>query len=109
MANRFQVLDVSLELVVVLRPIVEHISRHDRDLANQLRRAATSVPSNISEGAQRTAKDRLHFYRIGAGSAAEVRTQLKVAIAWGAIEAPAVELALGLLDRILATLWKLTH
>ena len=109
MANRFQVLDVALDLVVALRPLVEHIARHDRDLAHQLRRAASSVPSNISEGAQRTGKDRLHLYRIAAGSAAEVRTQLHVALAWGDIAAATIQPALGLLDRIVAMLWKLTH
>jgi len=52
-------------------------------MASQLRRAGTSVPSCLSEGAQRAGKDRLHLYRTSAGSAAEVRTQVELAVAWG--------------------------
>jgi four helix bundle protein len=85
------------------------VARRDRDLAEQLRRAATSVPSNISEGAQRTGKDRHHFYRVAAGSAAEVRTQLEVAWAWGYIDTAVIGTALALLDRVIAMLWKLTR
>lgn len=49
-------------------------------LTNQLRRAATSVPSNISEGRNRgTRKDFAHFLRVALGSVAEVQTQLIIA------------------------------
>jgi four helix bundle protein len=109
MAQRFRTLDASVELIRLLRQPVTLIARRDRDLADQLRRAATSVPSNISEGSQRAGKDRNHFYRIAAGSAAEVRTQLEVAEAWGYLDRSSIEPAMGLLAEILAMLWKLTR
>ena len=49
-------------------------------LANQLRRAAVSVPSNISEGASRqSTKEFIHFLYIALGSAAEIETQAIIA------------------------------
>jgi len=105
----FEALQLALELASELRLIVERIAQHDRDLANQLRRAATSVPSCLSEGSQRTGKDRLHLFRVSAGSAAEIKTQLKVAIAWGYVEQQQAARALGLADRMVAMTWRLTR
>jgi four helix bundle protein len=46
-------------------------------LANQIERAATSIPSNISEGyCRRTKKDQTQFYFVARGSLAELETQL---------------------------------
>jgi four helix bundle protein len=92
-----------------LRPLAEAVALHDRSLADQIRRAGTSVPLNISERARRQGKDRLHSYRIAAGSAAEVRAALAVAQGWGYIDAVQLRVVDELLDRILALLWRLTH
>ncbi|HTL68160.1 MAG TPA: four helix bundle protein [Lacunisphaera sp.] len=49
-------------------------------LADQMRRAALSIPSNIAEGDERdTDKDAVRFFYIAKGSAAELRTQLDLA------------------------------
>jgi len=49
-------------------------------LANQMRRCAVSIPSNIAEGAKRASKKEFaQFLRIAAGSAAELETQLLLA------------------------------
>lgn len=45
-------------------------------LANQLQRAAVSIPSNIAEGSKRGKKEFIHFLRIANASAAEAETQL---------------------------------
>ncbi len=49
-------------------------------LADQLRRAAVSIPSNIAESAARqTRKEFVQFLYIARGSASEIDTQLEVA------------------------------
>ena len=49
-------------------------------LADQIRRAAISIPSNIAEGDERdTDKDAVRFFYIAKGSVAELRTQLDLA------------------------------
>jgi four helix bundle protein len=49
-------------------------------LTRQLRRAAISVPSNISEGAARNQKrEFIRFLRISGGSLAEIETQVVIA------------------------------
>ena len=49
-------------------------------LANQMRRAAVSIPSNIAEGQARPTRPQfLHFLHISSGSLAELQTQLILA------------------------------
>ena len=72
-------------------------------------RAASSVSANLAEGNRRVGKDRLHFFRIPAGSAAETRAHLRVALAWGWVDAEQISDALALIDRELALLWRLAH
>ena len=107
MAQGFQVYDAALALVAALRPVLERLKKQDRSLADQLRRAASSVALNIAEGNRRAGQDRVQFFRIAAGSAPEVRAAIEVGKAWGSLEAaPAAEAEL---DRVLAMLWRLTH
>jgi four helix bundle protein len=56
-------------------------------LAQQMRRAAVSIPSNIAEGAGRNgAKEFLNFIGISRGSLAELETQLQLAVMLGFAE-----------------------
>jgi len=105
----FDALEVSLQLIQALRTITSKLQQHDRTETAQLTDAANSIAHNVSEGRRRTGKDRVHLFRIGAGSADEVRTSLRVAVAWGWLEQDDVGEALALVDRILAMLWRLTH
>lgn len=53
----------------------------DRGLADQLRRSAISIPSNIAEGnARGTNKDSLRFLYIARGSLCELETQVEVCL-----------------------------
>ena len=101
--------DVSLELIRSLEQPLACLDRRDADLAKQLRRAAASVSLNLSEGSRRQGKDRVHLWRIAAGSADEVAASLRVAEAFGYLQATASTQSLALCDRVLAMLWRLTH
>jgi four helix bundle protein len=105
----FEAFDVSLELVHAVRGLITAIAQHDPDLARQLKRATSSVPLNVSEGNGRCGGDRLHLWRVAAGSAREVAAALRVAEAWGHADAAAIAPAQALCDRVVAMLWRLTH
>ena len=104
-----QVATVSVELIHLLRPLVERIRRRDRSLADQLVRAANSIALNIAEADRSEGGNvRSRFYS-AAGSASETRMALGVAVAWGYVSAQAAEEADDHLDRVIAMLWQLTH
>ena len=105
----FDALDVSLDLIRTLSVLVRKIQTHDAEEARQIRTAASSVSRNLAEGRARAGKDKLHLYRISAGSAEEVRVSLLLSQAWGWVAPDDVAEALRLLDRLCAMLWRLTH
>ena len=60
----------------------------DYGLKDQMTRAAVSIPSNISEGAERDSQaEFIRFLHISKGSAAELRTQVYIAREIGLIGA----------------------
>ena len=99
--------EVSLAVIRSLRVVLPQIERNDRDLADQIKRAASSVALNLAEGQRLTKGNKPKHYVIAHGSANEVRAALHTAIAWGWIEDATKQLAE--LDRLLALLWRLNH
>jgi four helix bundle protein len=99
--------EVAIELVRELRPIVETIKQHDSNLADQMKRAATSVVLNLSEGQRRIAGNKRRAYEIAHGEAREVLGCLDCAAAWGYVLDTRVTRAK--LDRLLGLCWGLTH
>ena len=99
---RFHTLDCSFELIASLRTIVARLDRRDRDLARQIRRAATSISLNLAEGSGRSGKDRLHHYRIARGSTMKVNAALRAAVAWGPIDKANAKQPQCLAEKVLA-------
>ncbi len=59
----------------------------DWGLKDQMQRSAVSIPSNIAEGdARKSNKDSIRFFHIALGSAAELATQLEIALELGFID-----------------------
>ena len=104
-----QIAQLSIEVVAALRPLVPRIRRHDRSLADQLVRAASSVALNIAEGEHSDPGNRKARFYTAAGSANETLAALKVAVAWGYFAESEAEGAAGMIRRVLAGLWKLTR
>jgi len=70
--ERWDVYQVSLELIIVIKDIVEKFPRGNAYLVDQLQRAGTSVPLNIAEGAgEYSASEKVRFYRMAKRSATE--------------------------------------
>ena len=97
----------ALETVRSLAPVVREISAQDPDLGRQLRRAASSIVLNIAEGhGSRDGVSRQRF-RTALGSTRETAAALELAAAWGFTQRD--ERIVDALDRIAATLHRLTH
>jgi four helix bundle protein len=94
-----------IEVLRGLRPVVTQIEGHDRDLARQLRRAASSVALNVSEASGSHGGTRRERYRNALGSARETGACLDVAMAFGYAEAIDTQL-LADLDWVRATLFR---
>jgi four helix bundle protein len=78
--------DVMLDAISTMRPMVGAIERKDRDLASQLRRAASSVVLNLAEGSGSFGGVRTQRYRTALGSARETMSCLLVAERFGYVE-----------------------
>ncbi len=103
----FVAYELTKEMISALRSVMPAIEARDRNLADQLRRAATSVLLNLAEGQKFANGNRRKHYEIAQGSANEVMAALDAAEAWGWIATRGPERAP--IDRVLAVLWKLTR
>ena len=103
-----RIYSIAIEMIREMRPLIERIKTRDSNLADQMRRAATSIPLNLHEGAYAQGGNaRARFYT-ALGSAAEVRACLDVAEALGYVEAVDARLY-DTLDRVVATLHRLSR
>jgi four helix bundle protein len=107
LSRSFQALDVALEAISVLAPVVAKIQRFDRDLADQLRRALSSIALNTAEGNRSQGGNRVARFSTAAGSTSESRAALRVAMAWGYVATCEVEAGEARLDRVAAMLHRL--
>ena len=107
----FQSLDVyqrSIDFLALTVVITEEIPRGHADMADQLRRAATSIPLNIGEAQGRTGKaDKARCYAIARGSAMECAAVLDVCRTLKLVGENKYLEAIGLLERVTAMLTKM--
>ena len=93
----------SLELVRLIKQIIDELPTGYGFLADQMRRAASSVALNFSEGyGKSTPAEQRRFFRIARGSAYEVAAALDVAASFGAIERERHEQAKDVCDHLAA-------
>ena len=77
--ERLDVYRCAIEFLRIAFSLVEQLPRGHGFLADQLRRAGTSIPLNIAEAAGKTSsKERAHFHAIARGSAMECGAILDV-------------------------------
>ena len=100
----------AMELVKAVYALSKAFPADERyALTDQLRRAVTSIPSNIAEGSGRASNaDYGHFLSIARGSLYETMTQLQVAVDLGYIPAisPELESLMSEVGRMLGAMLK---
>jgi four helix bundle protein len=97
-----------IDVLRTLRPVVAQIETHDRDLARQLRRAASSIALNVAEASGSRGGTRRERYQNALGSARETGACLDVAVALGYVEELDAEIVMRL-DRVRATLFSVVR
>ena len=105
----FQVEELSIQLIASLVPLMPRIKQRDKDLADQLRRAASSIGLNCAEAAFSDPGNRRARLFTAAGSAGETRHALRQAVAWRLVTSGDAASALKLVERIVAILWRMTR
>jgi four helix bundle protein len=103
-----RIYDVMIGAMRQMRPSIARIEAQDKDLARQLRRAASSVALNLSEGSGSSGGTRRERYRNALGSARETTACLEVAVALGYVDRLDAGM-LDALDRVKATLVKVAR
>jgi four helix bundle protein len=89
--------------------LVARVPAPYRSLADQVIRAASSVPANLAEGHGRSGRDRLQFWRISYASAKEVDAHLRLLVHARAVPVEQASQALQLFDEVRAMTWRLLH
>jgi four helix bundle protein len=103
----FQRLDVyqcAVKFLGLVGGLLDKLPRGHSELADQLRRAALSVPLNIAEGSGKFSRDSLRFYTIARGSALECAAIIDAMEAMGLVGESAVVEERGLLERVVSML-----
>jgi len=92
----------SIELVEEVYRIIEKLPSAERfALADQIKRSAVSIPSNIAEGRGRnTERDFVRFLSIANGSAFELETQLIICLRLGYVDEETCKKAFQLCDEV---------
>ena len=83
--------DLMLDAIELLAELLESIEKRDRDLGNQLRRAASSVALNLAEAQGVSGGNRLMRRRTALGSLYEAKACLDVAIRFRYVDRKAAE------------------
>ena len=97
-----QVWQKSMDLVESIYILSGTLPKEEQfGLSSQLRRAATSIPSNIAEGYTRAStKDYIRFLSIARGSAAEIETQLEICKRLAYFTEQQIQISLNLVNEI---------
>ena len=100
---------VMLDWIASLSSVIDAISRHDSNLASQLRRSSTSVCLNTAEGAAAASgRAKLNCYRIALREMRESVAAVEIAGRLGYVESLDA-LAADRQDRIVGTLVRLAQ
>lgn len=98
-----------MDAMPAIKRLVDQIRSHDSNLADQVKRAATSVVLNHAEADGSDQGNRRARIHTAQGSLAETRKGLWVAAAWQYVARADVERIDAHLDRVAAMTWRRLH
>ena len=104
-----RIVDDIVRTVGHVHQLCRSIAKHDPDLSRQIRRAINSVGLNAGEGLHARGGNRTVRLESAMNSGREVVFGLRIAGAAGYLDAEQVARDVDTLDRIVATLYKLTY
>ena len=104
-----KILDMLVEMVRVVHLAAGKVARHDRDLAQQMKRASASSALNGSEGVWAKAGKRRSRLEDAVNSARETLMALRLAGACGYLAKAEVAVAAREVDSVIAVLWTLAY
>src|SRR5688572_22267959 len=94
----------TLSALTRLGPLARRVEQCDRELASQLRRAASSMLLNLAEGMGSSRGTRRVRFESALGSARETLAALHVAEAWGYLERDGDHATIDEIDHLVAIL-----
>jgi four helix bundle protein len=98
----------SIDFLSLSLRLVSRLPRGEREVRDQWKRAAMSIPLNIAEGSGKPgAADRARYYAIARGSAMECAALLDVCRVAGLVPVEEVEEGKALVTRIVAMLTRM--
>ena len=104
-----KILDSLVEMVRVVHAASAKVARHDRDLAQQMKRASSSAALNGSEGVWAKAGKRRSRLEDAVNSARETLMALRLAGACGYLGPDEATVAVTEVDSVIAVLWVLAY
>ena len=108
--EKLDVYQAAIDFVVMADDVVKHLPRGRAYLADQLQRAATSIPLNVAEGAgEFSRQEKARFYRMARRAATECAAIFDVCRRLALIEQAGYGSDRELLLRIVSMLTKMTR
>ena len=104
-----KILDSLVEMVRVVHGVAGKVARHDRDLAQQMKRSSTSAALNGSEGIWAKAGKRRSRLEDAVNSARETLMALRIAGACSYLPLDEAAVAMREVDGVIAVLWVLAY
>lgn len=108
--EKLDVYQCSIQFLALATEITSELPKGSKDLADQLKRAAMSIPLNIGEGAgKRTKPDCRKYFDNARGSAMECGAAMDVCKVLKLVDEKRIHTAKELLHRIVSMLTKLAR
>lgn len=104
--KKLKIWEKSLILVKEIYLLTDKLPPEEKfGLSSQMRRAAVSILSNISEGASRSSqKERRRFYEISRSSLVELDTQIEILLTLGLMTQDSIRESSKILEEVFAML-----